>query len=57
MEKYTIQSTSKYSAKLDKPVIIEETGTTRKVLIVDLNVKKLASRKARNVQKGEGDNR
>jgi hypothetical protein len=43
MEKFTVQSTSKYSAKLDKPVIIEETGTTRKILIVDLNDKKIES--------------
>jgi len=43
MEKYTVQSTSKYSAKLDKPVVIEETATTRKVLIVDLNDRKIQS--------------
>ena len=43
MENYRTASTSKYSAKLLDPVVIEETGTTRRVLFVDLNDKKLES--------------
>lgn len=43
MDNYKVISTSKYSAKLADPIIIEETGTTRKVLIVDLNDKKKSS--------------
>ena len=43
MDNYKTISTSVNSAKLDKPVVIEETGTTRRVLIVDLNDKKLQS--------------
>lgn len=41
MDNYKTISTSAYSAKLDKPIVIEETGHTRKVIIVDLNDKKL----------------
>ncbi len=43
MENYRTASTSKYSAKLLDPVVIEETGTTRRVLFVDLNDKKIES--------------
>lgn len=43
MENFRTVSTSKYSAKLLDPVVIEETGTTRRVLFVDLNDKKLES--------------
>jgi|GEM_PF-4253759 len=41
MENYKTISTSSHSAKLAEPIIIEETGTTRKVLIVDLNNSKI----------------
>lgn len=37
MDNYTIKSTSLNSASIVEPVVIEETGTTRKVLVVDLN--------------------
>jgi hypothetical protein len=37
MDHFKTISTSIHSAKLAEPIIIEETGTTRKVLIVDLN--------------------
>ncbi|MBS1760482.1 MAG: DUF4263 domain-containing protein [Bacteroidetes bacterium] len=40
MENYKTVSTSLYSARLAKPVVIEENTTTRKVLFVDLNDKK-----------------
>jgi len=40
MTDYTTISTSNYSAKLAEPIVIEETGSTRKVLYVDLNDKK-----------------
>jgi Domain of unknown function (DUF4263) len=40
MDNYKTVSTSSSSAKLVDPIVIEETGTTRKVLIVDLNDKK-----------------
>jgi len=40
MENFKTISTSSHSAKLAEPVVIEETGTTRKVLIVDFNDKK-----------------
>jgi hypothetical protein len=40
MDNYKTISTSAYSAVLADPIIIEETGTTRKVLIVDLNDRK-----------------
>jgi hypothetical protein len=39
---YRTASTSKYSARLLNLVVIEETKNTRKVLIVELNDKKLA---------------
>jgi len=42
MDNYRTASTSKYSARLLDPVVIEETKNTRKVLVVDLNDKKLA---------------
>lgn len=41
MDKYTIESTSRFSARVVEPVVIEESDNTRKVLIVDLNDKKL----------------
>ena len=37
MENYKTISTSRNSARLAEPIVIEETTTTRKVLIVDLN--------------------
>lgn len=37
MDNYTTKSTSLNSARIVEPVVIEETGTTRKVLVVDLN--------------------
>lgn len=40
MDSYKTKSTSAYSAELVDPIVIEETGTTRKVLIVDFNDKK-----------------
>lgn len=40
MENYKTVSTSAHSSKLLDPVIIEETATTRKVLIVDFNDQK-----------------
>lgn len=43
MENYRTHSTSKFSALLLDPVVIEETKTTRKVLKVDLNDKKIES--------------
>ena len=43
MENYKTISTSLYSAKLTDPVVIEETSTTRKVLLVELNDKKLST--------------
>ena len=43
MENYRTVNISKYSAKLLDPVVIEKTGTTRWVLFVDLNDKKLES--------------
>src|ERR1051325_5049587 len=43
MDNYKTQSTSTYSAKLVDPIVIEETVTTRRVLFVDLNDKKIES--------------
>jgi hypothetical protein len=43
MENYKITSTSIYSAKVDEPIVLSETGTTRKVMIANLNDKKLQS--------------
>ena len=40
MDSYKTKSTSSNSAELVDPIVIEETGTTRRVLIVDLNDKK-----------------
>jgi hypothetical protein len=40
MDNYKTISTSTSSAILADPIVIEETVTTRKVLIVDLNDKK-----------------
>jgi len=40
MDVYKTESTSINSARLVDPIIIEETGSTRKVLVVDLNDKK-----------------
>lgn len=40
MDSYKTQSTSANSAQLVDPVVIEETGTTRKVIVVDFNDKK-----------------
>ncbi|HEY8782820.1 MAG TPA: Shedu immune nuclease family protein [Mucilaginibacter sp.] len=42
MDNFKTISTSSHSAKLAEPIVIEETGTTRKVLIVDLNDNKKA---------------
>jgi Shedu protein SduA, C-terminal/Shedu protein SduA, N-terminal len=42
MDSFRTISTSLHSAKLAEPIVIEETGTTRKVLIVDLNDQKKA---------------
>lgn len=43
MDTYRTVSTSYNSARLDEPIVLEVTGTTRKVLIVDLNDKKIDS--------------
>ncbi len=43
MENYRTVSTSRYSAKLIDPVVIEETTTTRRVIMVDLNDTKIQS--------------
>lgn len=40
MDSYKTVSTSPYSARLVDPIVIEESSTTRKVLIVDINDKK-----------------
>ncbi len=40
MDKYTIESTSKFSGRVVEPVVIEESESTRKVLIIDLNDRK-----------------
>lgn len=40
MENLKTISTSAHSAKLAEPIVIEETGTTRRVLVIDLNDKK-----------------
>jgi len=41
MDNYKTVSTSSNSARLAEPIVIEENNSTRKVLIVDLNVKKI----------------
>lgn len=42
MDHYKTVSTSPYSARLVEPIVIEQSSTTRKVLIVDINDKKKA---------------
>ncbi len=41
MDNYNIKSTSAYSGQLMAPIVVEESSTTRKVLYVDLNDKKV----------------
>lgn len=44
MDKYTVESTSKFSGRVVEPIVIEESDSTRKVLVVDLNDKKWAEK-------------
>lgn len=41
MDKFTVKSTSLYSAHVNEPIIIEEKTNTRRIFIADINDKKL----------------
>lgn len=43
MDKFTTNSTSRYSLKVNEPIIIEEGNSTRKIFIAEINDKKIDS--------------